>query len=74
MGKILAAVLLAVHLPAISLAATVTFTSATDRGTYPATVKCDPETITVDLSSLGSDVEIGRPVVAPCRRNRQPGP
>jgi pimeloyl-ACP methyl ester carboxylesterase len=67
MRKTLTVALLAVLLPAISLAATatVTFTSAKDRGTCPATVKCDPKTITVDLSALGSDAQIARAVLRP---------
>jgi pimeloyl-ACP methyl ester carboxylesterase len=52
-------------LPASLPAATVTFTSAADQGTYPATVKCDRKTITVDLSVLGRETRIVRAVLRP---------
>jgi pimeloyl-ACP methyl ester carboxylesterase len=45
--------------------ATLTFTSATDQGTYPATVKCDQKTIAADLSALGRQARIVRAVLRP---------
>jgi len=50
---------------ALGATATVTFTSAADRGTYPSSVKCDHKSIAVDLAALGNEVAIVRAALRP---------
>ena len=65
MRKRLLALWMVLLLPARLPADTVTFTSAADQGTYPATVKCDHKTIIADLSALGHQARIVRAVLRP---------